>query len=153
MSNWGKNTPGRYKGFAAYYSFSTYVAEVAEISMVNGKLKVHKVYAAVNCGQVVNLSGAENQVQGAIVDGLGHAWFSEITFDKGAVQQKNFNSYKLLRMQDAPPEVEVQFIATNDAPTGLGEPGLPPIAAAVGNAIFAATGKRVRRLPFNNNMS
>jgi isoquinoline 1-oxidoreductase beta subunit len=102
---------------------------------------------------VVNVSGAENQVQGAIVDGLGHAWFSEITFDKGAVQQKNFNSYKLLRMQDAPPEVEVQFIETNDAPTGLGEPGLPPIAAAVGNAIFAATGKRLRKLPFNNNMA
>jgi isoquinoline 1-oxidoreductase beta subunit len=153
MSNWGKNTPGRYKGFAAYFSFSTYVAEVAEVSVVNNKLKVHKVYAAVNCGQVVNLSGAENQVQGAIVDGLGHAWYSEITFDKGAVQQKNFNAYKLLRMQDAPPEVEVQFIATNDAPTGLGEPGLPPIAAAVGNAIFAATGKRVRKLPFNSNMS
>jgi isoquinoline 1-oxidoreductase beta subunit len=153
MSNWGKKTPGRFKGFAAYFSFSTYVAEVAEVSIVNNKLKVHKVYAAVNCGQVVNLSGAENQVQGAIVDGLGHAWFSEITFDKGAVQQKNFNSYKLLHMQDAPPEVEVQFIATNEAPTGLGEPGLPPIAAAVGNAIFAATGKRIRKLPFNTNMS
>lgn len=152
MSNWGKNTPGRFKGFAAYYSFSTYVAEVAEISMVNGKPKVHKVYCAVNCGQVVNLSGAETQVQGGIVDGLGHAWFSEITFDKGAVQQKNFNAYKLLRMQDAPLDVEVQFVATNDAPTGLGEPALPPIAAAVCNAIFAATGKRVRKLPFINSI-
>ncbi|HEX6430014.1 MAG TPA: molybdopterin cofactor-binding domain-containing protein [Niastella sp.] len=148
MSNWEKKTPGRFKGFAAYYSFSTYVAEVAEISIVNGKPKVHKVYCAVNCGQVVNLSGAENQVQGAVVDGLGHAWFTEITFDKGAVQQKNFNTYKMLRMQDAPLDVEVQFIATNEAPTGLGEPALPPIAAVVCNAIFAATGKRIRKLPF-----
>jgi isoquinoline 1-oxidoreductase beta subunit len=151
MSNWGKKTPGRFKGFAAYYSFSTYVAEVAEISIQNGKPKVHKVYCAVNCGQVVNLSGAENQVQGAIVDGLGHAWFSEITFDKGAVQQKNFNNYKLIRMQDAPLDVEVKFVETNEAPTGLGEPALPPIAAAVGNAIFAATGKRIRKLPFTSN--
>lgn len=150
MSNWGNNTPGRFKGFSAYFSFSTYVAEVAEVSIQNGKPKVHKVWAAVNCGQVVNLSGAENQVQGAIVDGLGHAWFSEITFDKGAVQQKNFNTYKMLRMADAPPAVEVQFVATSDAPTGLGEPALPPIAAAICNAIFAATGKRIRKLPFGN---
>jgi isoquinoline 1-oxidoreductase beta subunit len=148
MSNWDKKTPGRFKGFSAYFSFSTYVAEVAEVSIQNGKPKVHKVWAAVNCGQVVNLSGAENQVQGAIVDGLGHAWFSEITFDKGAVQQKNFNAYKMLRMADAPLDVEVQFVATNEAPTGLGEPALPPIAAAVCNAIFAATGKRIRKLPF-----
>ena len=148
MSNWDKNTPGRFKGFAAYYSFSTYVAEVAEISMVNGKPKVHKVFAAVNCGQVVNLSGAENQVQGAIVDGLAHAWYTEITFDKGAVQQKNFNTYKMMRIQDAPLDVEVQFVGTNDKPTGLGEPALPPIAAVVCNAIFAATGKRIRKLPF-----
>lgn len=153
MSNWGKNTPGRFKGFAAYYSFSTYVAEVAEVSVVNGKPKVHKVWAAVHCGQVVNLSGAENQVQGAIVDGLGHAWYSEITFDKGAVQQKNFNSYKMMRMADAPPEVEVQFVATHEAPTGLGEPALPPVAAAVCNALFAATGKRIKKLPFGNSLT
>lgn len=148
MSNWEKKTPGRFKGFAAYYSFSTYVAEVAEISIVNGKPKVHKVWAAVNCGQVVNLSGAENQVQGAIVDGLGHAMYTALTFDKGAVQQKNFNTYKMMRMQDAPLDVAVQFVATNEAPTGLGEPALPPIAAVVCNAIFAATGKRIRKLPF-----
>lgn len=152
MSNWDKKTPGRFKGFAAYYSFSTYVAEVAEISIVNGKPKVHKVYAAVNCGQVVNLSGAENQVQGAIVDGLAHAWYTEITFDKGAVQQKNFNTYKMMRIQDAPLDVEVQFVATNDKPTGLGEPALPPIAAVICNAIFAATGKRIRKLPFGKEL-
>jgi isoquinoline 1-oxidoreductase beta subunit len=148
MSNWGKAPKGRFQGFAAYFSFNTYVAEVAEISIQNGKPRLHKVYCAVNCGHVVNLSGAENQVQGAVVDGFGHAWFTGITFDKGAVVEKNFNTYKFLRMQDAPLDVEVQFIESDEPPTGLGEPGLPPIAAAVGNAIFAATGKRIRKLPF-----
>ncbi|MES2276697.1 MAG: molybdopterin cofactor-binding domain-containing protein [Bacteroidota bacterium] len=149
MSNWGNNkTKGVYQGFAAYYSFNTYVAQVAEVTLVNGMPRVSKVYCAVNCGRVVNLSGAENQVEGAIVDGLSHALFSKITFDKGAVVQKNFNSYKFLHMQDAPLDVIVKFVPTEDAPTGLGEPGLPPIAPAVANAIFAATGKRYRKLPF-----
>jgi isoquinoline 1-oxidoreductase beta subunit len=114
----------------------------------NGKLKVHKVYCAVNCGRVVNLSGAENQVEGSIADGLGHAWYNEVTFDKGAVVQKNFHQYRFMRMNDAPPKIEVQFIDSNEPPSGLGEPGLPPIAAAVCNAIYAATGKRIRKLPF-----
>ncbi len=148
MSNWGKNEKGRFKGFSCYFSFNTYVAEVAEVSFENGKLRVHKVWAAVNCGRVVNLSGAETQVQGAIIDGLGHAWYNEITFDKGAVMQKNFHTYKFIRMQDTPLDIEVKFVPADDAPTGLGEPGLPPIAPAVCNAIFAATGKRIRKLPF-----
>ena len=151
MSNWGKTDKGRFKGFSGYFSFGTYVAEVAEVSIENGKLRVHKVYCAVNCGRVVNLSGAENQVEGAIMDGLGHAWYTEITFDKGTVMQKNFNTYKFMRMQDTPPVVEVKFVETDDAPSGLGEPALPPIAPAVCNAIFAATGKRIRRLPFDLN--
>jgi isoquinoline 1-oxidoreductase subunit beta len=149
MSNWGKTQKGRFKGFSAYFSFGTYVAEVAEVSVENGKLRVHKVYCAVNCGTVVNQSGAENQVEGAIIDGLGHAWYTELTFDKGAVVQKNFNTYKFIRMQDTPPEIDVKFVQTEDTPSGLGEPGLPPIAAAVCNAIFAATGKRVRKLPID----
>lgn len=148
MSDWGKNTPGRFKGFSAYFSFGTYVAEVAEVSVEKGKLKVHKIWAAVNCGQVVNLSGAENQVEGAIMDGLGHAWHTALTFDKGAVVEKNFHTYKFMRMNDAPPVIEVKFVESTEPPQGLGEPGLPPIAAAVCNAIFAATGKRVRKLPF-----
>ncbi|GAB3914062.1 xanthine dehydrogenase family protein molybdopterin-binding subunit [Mucilaginibacter boryungensis] len=149
MSNWGKNTnKNTHQGFAAYYSFNTYVAQVAEITLINGMPRVSKVYCAVNCGRVVNLAGAENQVEGAIIDGLSHALFSKITFDKGAAVQKNFHSYKFLRMKDAPLEVIVKFVPSEDAPTGLGEPGLPPIAPAVANAIFAATGKRYRNLPF-----
>ncbi len=150
MSNWGKNTNKNvFQGFAAHYAFSTYVAEVAEVTMINGKPRVTRVFAAVNCGRVVNLSGAENQVEGAIIDGLSHALYSKITFDKGAVVQKNFNTYKFARMKDTPPEIVIKFISTDDAPTGLGEPGLPPIAPAAANAYFAATGKRIRKMPFD----
>jgi isoquinoline 1-oxidoreductase beta subunit len=150
MSGWGKKkAPNVYQGFAAHYSFMTYAAHVAEITkMKDGTLRVTKVYSAINCGRVVNQSGAETQVEGAIIDGLSHALFSKVTFDKGAVEQTNFHTYKFLRMKDAPIEVIVKFVPSEDPPTGLGEPGLPPIAPAVGNAIFAATGVRYRKLPF-----
>ncbi len=150
MSGWGKKKAANvYQGFAAHFSFSTYAAHVAEVTKdAKGSLRVTKVYCAVNCGRVVNQSGAENQVEGAIVDGLSHAMFSKVTFNKGAVEQTNFHTYKFLRMKDAPIEVIVKFVPSEDAPTGLGEPGLPPTAPAVANAIFAATGKRYRKLPF-----
>jgi isoquinoline 1-oxidoreductase beta subunit len=151
MSGWGKTKkPNVYQGFATHFSFSTYAAHVAEVTKSpNGSLRVTKVYCAVNCGRVVNQSGAENQVEGAIVDGLSHAMFSKVTFNKGAVEQTNFHTYKFLRMKDAPIEVIVKFVPSEEPPTGLGEPGLPPTAPAVANAIFAATGKRYRKLPFD----
>lgn len=149
LGNWGKQGEnGIYKGFGAHYSFNTYVAQVADISVQAGKLKVHKIYCVVDCGRVINFSGAENQIEGGIIDGLGHALYGELLFEKGAAVQKNFNTYKLIRMPDAP-EIEVKFVENNFDPTGLGEPGLPPTAAAVANAIFNATGQRVRRLPFS----
>jgi isoquinoline 1-oxidoreductase beta subunit len=150
ISGWGKpKAPNVFQGIAAHYSFSTYAAHVAEVTkMKDGKMRVTKVYSAINCGRVVNQSGAETQVEGAIIDGLSHALFSKVTFDKGAVVEKNFNTYKFLRMKDAPLEVIVKFVPSEDPPTGLGEPGLPPIAPAVGNAVFAATGVRYRKLPF-----
>jgi isoquinoline 1-oxidoreductase beta subunit len=153
ISGWGKPTkPNVYHGFAAHFSFNTYAAHVAELTkMKDGKLRVTKVYSAVNCGRVINQSGAETQVEGAIIDGLSHALFSKVTFDKGAVEQTNFHTYKFMRMADAPFEVIVKFVPSEDAPTGLGEPGLPPIAPAVGNAIFAATGIRYRKMPFELN--
>ncbi len=147
MGNWGrKGENGIFKGFGAHFSFGTYVAQVADISIRDGKIKVHKVYCAVDCGKVINYSGAETQIEGGIIDGLGHMLYGEITFKSGEVEQKNFNSYRLIRIPDAP-DIEVQFINTDAEPQGLGEPGLPPIGAAVANALFAATGKRLRRLP------
>lgn len=149
LGKWGKQgEKGIYKGFGAHFSFSTYVAQVADISIQDGKVKVHKVYCVVDCGRIINLSGAETQIEGGIIDGLGHALYGELEFEKGVAVQKNFNTYKLIRMPDAP-EIEVKFIESDLDPTGLGEPGLPPIAAAVANAIFAATGQRIRRLPFS----
>ncbi len=148
MSNWGKTTEGVYRGFATWFSFGSYAAQVVDIIMLKGKPKVVKVCCAVNCGRVINLSGAENQVQGAIVDGICHAMFPKVTFVDGAVAETNFHAYKMLRINDAPLDIEVQFVETADAPTGLGEPGLPPAAPALANAIFAATGKRIRKMPF-----
>ncbi|MES2328823.1 MAG: molybdopterin cofactor-binding domain-containing protein [Bacteroidota bacterium] len=152
MSNWGKPSPGISRGFACWFSFGSYAAQVVEVKMVAGKPRIHKVYCAVDCGTVVNLSGAENQVQGAIIDGMGHAMFAKLTFVKGAAQETNFHSYKFLRLKDAPLDIEVKFVPSEDAPSGLGEPALPPIAAAVANALFAATGKRIRKMPFDMEM-
>ena len=148
ISKWGSKTPGIFRGFSTWYSFGSYVAQVVDVQMVNGQPKVKKVFCAVNCGRVINLSGAENQVQGSIVDGISHAMFPKVTFVNGAVAETNFHTYKFLRMKDAPTEIDVQFVESNEAPTGLGEPALPPVAAALANAIFAATGKRLRKLPF-----
>jgi isoquinoline 1-oxidoreductase beta subunit len=106
----------------------------------------------VNCGRVINLSGAENQVEGAIVDGICHAMFPKITFVEGAVAETNFDTYSFLRIKDAPPSIEIKFVPSEEAPAGLGEPGLPPVAPALANAIYAATGKRIRKMPFAENM-
>jgi isoquinoline 1-oxidoreductase beta subunit len=149
MGNWGKQgVNGIFKGFGAHFSFGTYVAQVADISIQNGKVKVHRVYCAVDCGRVINLSGAETQIEGGITDGLGHMLYGEITFKNGEVEQKNFNNYRMIRMPEVP-DIQVEFINTEAEPQGLGEPGLPPIAAAVANALFAATGKRIRKLPLS----
>lgn len=153
MSNWGKTPANTFRGFSTWFSFNTYVAQVVELQMVKGKPKVTKVYCAVNCGKVVNLSGAENQVQGAVVDGLGHAMYTKLTFQQGAAVQTNFGPYSFVRMRNTPIDVEVAFVESEENPTGLGEPGLPPIAPALANALFAATGKRYRRMPFADDIS
>lgn len=148
VSNWNKPAPNTYRGFSAWFSFNSYVAQVVELKMEKGKPKITKVYCAVHCGKVVNLSGAENQVQGAVVDGLGHAMFTKLTFKDGAAVQTNFGPYNFVKMRNTPLDVEVAFVPSEENPTGLGEPGLPPIAPALANALFAATGKRFRRMPF-----
>lgn len=135
-------------GLAFYYSHFGYVAEVVEASMhADGTPNVHKIWAAIDIGrQIINPAGAYNQAQGAILDGLGQALHMAITLQDGRVVQGNFDTYHLLRMREAPP-VEVHFLQSDNAPTGLGEPALPPVLPALGNALFAATGKRIRTLP------
>jgi len=150
-AGWGKKLPrGQGQGLAFHFSHSGYFAEVAEVTVDrDGTLHVNKVVVAVDVGSpIVNPSGAENQVQGAILDGLSTALAQEINLEHGRITQSNFHDYPLLRLPAAPP-VEVHFLKTDYPPTGLGEPALPPLAPAVGNAIFAATGHRVRTLPIS----
>lgn len=146
-SQWFKKKRGVYKGFSVYFSHSTYVAQVAEVIKVKGKPVVKKVYCAVDCGILVNQSGALNQVVGSVVDGMGHAMFGKLTFKDGAAEQTNFNSYRIIRMGEIP-EVEVHFVKNTLDPTGLGEPALPPTSGAIGNALYRATGIRYRDQPF-----
>ncbi len=147
-AGWGTPLPtGRSRGIAVWKSFETYVAEVAEISIDGeGAVHVHRVVCAVDCGPVVNPDTVEAQMQSAIVYGLTAALWGEITIDKGRVQQSNFHNYRMLRLAEMP-QVEVHIVLSTDAQGGVGEPGTPPIAPAVCNAIFAGTGKRIRKLP------
>jgi isoquinoline 1-oxidoreductase beta subunit len=150
-AGWGKKLPrGQGQGLAFHFSHSGYFAEVAEVTVDrNGTLHVNQVVVAVDVGSpIVNPSGAENQVQGAILDGLSTALAQEINLDHGRITQSNFHEYPLLRLPAAPP-VEVHFLKTDYPPTGLGEPALPPLAPAVCNAIYAAIGRRVRTLPIS----
>ena len=144
---WGKVKEGVYQGFSAYYSHNTHVAELAEVELKDGLPVVTKVVAAVDCGIVVNPTGAINQVQGGVLDGIGHAMYGDFTFKNGKPSDKNFDTYRLIRMNETPP-VEVHFVKNELSPTGLGEPGLPPAGGAVANAIHKAFGKRLYRQPF-----
>jgi len=140
-----------YQGFAVYYCHNTHVAEVADIIMDNGVPIIKKVTVAVDCGVVVNPLGAQNQVVGGVIDGIGHSMYGELTFIDGVPQSKNYDSYQLIRMLQTP-QVDVHFIDSDIAPTGLGEPTLPPVGGAIANAIYKATGKRLTKMPYMNNM-
>jgi len=151
QAEWGKKTlpRGQGQGIAFHFSHRGYIAQVAEVTVSrDGKLRVDRVVVSTDIGaQIVNLSGAENQVQGSVVDGLGALTFQELNIEKGRIVQSNFGDYPMIRIADAPTRVDVHFLKTDNPVTGLGEPALPPLAPAVCNAIFAATGKRVRQLP------
>jgi isoquinoline 1-oxidoreductase beta subunit len=146
-SNWGKAADGVAQGFSVYYSHNSYVAHVADVVVENAKPRVQKMYCAVDCGIVINQSGARNQIDGGTLDGIGHAMYGELTIANGTAEQQNFDKYRLMRLPEAMP-VEIYFVNNGKSPTGLGEPALPPAAGAVGNAIFTATGKRLRKQPF-----
>jgi len=149
-SGWGTQPKGVYQGFVNYYCHNTHVAEVANVEIENGKPIVKKVICVVDCGIVVNPLGALNQIEGGVVDGVGHAMYGDFEFEAGLPKAKNFDRYRLVRMKEAP-EVEVHLIKNELSPTGLGEPTLPPAGGAVANALKAATGKRIYQQPFLKN--
>jgi len=153
-SGWGKtNLPkGNAMGVAFHFSHNGYFAEVAHVSVDSAKkVKVHKVWVAADVGsQIVNPSGAENICQGAIIDGMSELMGQEITIEKGAVVQTNFHQHPMVRLVQVPPQIEVHYLKSNNPPTGMGEPSLPPILPAIANAIFTASGVRVRSLPIKN---
>ena len=147
-AGWGTPLPkGVGRGIATHFSFSSYVAQVIEASVSkSGAVKVHRVVCAVDCGTVVNPNIVRAQMEGGIIYGLSAALKSEITLKDGRVQQSNFHDYQVVRMNEAPP-IEVHIVPSDAPPTGVGEPGVPPVAPALANALFAVTGKRIRRLP------
>ena len=137
---------GQHRGVAVHHSFESWVAEVADVSVENGKIRVHRVVCAVDCGVCINPAGVTAQMESAIVFGLSAALYGEVTLKDGRVEQGNFNDYPVLRMNEMP-KIEVHIVDSNEKSGGVGEPGTPPIAPAVANALFAATGKRLTRLP------
>lgn len=149
-AGWGKPlAAGHYHGIACFGCFSTYMAEVVEISMENDQPRVHRVVGAIDCGQVINPKILEQQIQGGVIYGLANALRAQITIDKGRIVQSNFDDYAPIRMNEAP-VVEAYFVENTEAPSGAGEPPVPPLAPALCNAIYAATKKRIRALPIQS---
>ena len=146
-AGWNKPLPkGHFHGVATHASFASFASQIAEVSVKNGQLQIHKITCVIDCGLAVNPDIVKAQMESGIIYGLTAALYGEITLKDGAVQQSNFHDYPALRINESP-DIDVVIIDSDDAPTGVGEPGLPPVAAAVANGIFAATGKRLRSLP------
>ncbi len=147
-SGWGRNQANVHRGVSAYFCHSTYAAHVMDMTLEDDKPVVRKVTTAIDCGIVVNPDAAVNMAEGAITDGVGNAFFGELTFKDGVPTKKNFDTYRMIRMSEAPKEIDVHFVQNEIKPTGMGEPPFPPIFGAVANAMYKATGKRQYDQPF-----
>nr|WP_288934371.1 molybdopterin cofactor-binding domain-containing protein [uncultured Allomuricauda sp.] len=148
-ANWGSET-GKARGVAAYYCHNSYVAQVLELEDGGDMPRVNKITCAVDCGIVINPLAAKNQIEGGMIDGIGHSTFSAMTFEDGRPEQSNFDKYRLMRHSEAPKNIEVHFVDNGIDPTGLGEPSLPPAIGALSNALYKATGRRYYKQPFIN---
>ena len=148
-ANWGTDT-GKARGVAAYYCHNSYVAQVLELEDGGDMPRVDKITCAVDCGIVINPLAAKNQIEGGMIDGIGHATYSALSFENGRPEQSNFDTYRLIRHSEAPKNIEVHFVDNGIDPTGLGEPSLPPAIGALSNALYQATGRRFYKQPFIN---
>lgn len=149
-SGWGTEKSGVHRGVAAYYCHNSYVAQVVDIVMRDNTPVIQKVWCAVDCGIIVNPTGAKNQIEGGTIDGIGTAMYGGLTFKSGIPEQNNFGTYQMIRHADAPEEIETFFVNNGIEPTGLGEPGMPPVIGALANALYKATGKRFYDQPFSD---
>jgi len=147
-SNWGQTQPGISRGVSAYFCHNSYAAQVLDLKVENGQVQVEKVVQAVDCGLVINPDAAKNLCEGAVVDGIGTALFGELKFVNGTPDKSNFDQYRMIRMKEAPKVIETHFVESQVDPSGLGEPGYPPVFAALVNALYQATGKRFYDQPF-----
>jgi len=147
-SNWGEESVNIYRGIAAYYCHKTYVAQVVDLEKNDGQINIKKVWCAVDCGIVVNPDAAKNMIEGGIIDGIGAAMYGGMTFKNGIPNKKNFDTYRMIRISEAPDEIEIHFVKSDIDPSGLGEPSLPPVIGALANALYKATGKRYYKQPF-----
>jgi isoquinoline 1-oxidoreductase beta subunit len=147
-SGWGQQKSDVYRGVSAYFCHNSYVAHVLDLQLKNGTPMVQKVCCAIDCGIVVNPDAATNMAEGAITDGIGNALFGEMTFRQGSPGKSNFDKYRMIKMHEAPKEIDVHFVQNEIRPTGMGEPPFPPIFGALANALFKATGERHYHQPF-----
>ena len=147
-ASWGQSGANVHRGVSAYFCHNSYAAHILDMTIEEGKPVVQKVCCAIDCGIVVNPDAATNMAEGAITDGIGNAFYGELTFKDGVAEKKNFDKYRMIRMSEAPKEIEVHFVQNEINPTGMGEPPFPPIFGAVANALYKATGKRQYNQPF-----
>ena len=148
-SGWGKPENKKYsRGVAAYFCHNSYAAHVVDMVMKDGQPYVERVFSTVDCGIVINPDAATNMVQGAVVDGIGTAFYGGLTHVEGVVQQTNFNKYRMIRIHESPKKIDVSFVDNDIDPTGLGEPPYPPVFGAVANALYKLEGKRKYNQPF-----
>jgi isoquinoline 1-oxidoreductase beta subunit len=138
-SGWGNNIPNVHRGMSAYFCHNTYVAQVIDLTLENGKPVIQRVCCAVDCGIVVNPDAATNLSEGAITDGIGNALFGSMTFKNGVPEKNNFSTYRMIRNYEAPKAIDVHFAENDFDPTGMGEPAFPPAFAALANALYKAT--------------
>ncbi|MCB0640959.1 MAG: xanthine dehydrogenase family protein molybdopterin-binding subunit, partial [Phaeodactylibacter sp.] len=147
-SNWAQTSDAMHRGISAYFCHNTYAAHVLDLRIEGGKPVVQKVCCAIDCGIVINPDAAANMAEGAIVDGIGNAFFGAMTFKAGTPEKSNFDKYRMIRMSEAPKAIDVHFVQNEIAPTGMGEPPFPPVFGALANALYRATGNRVYHQPF-----